>query len=351
MSEAPSTPAPAEGQAPRGPLNSDAEAAAAFMGLLSGKPGERKTKTAPAAETAQADTPSEAEEADASTETPEDDADHLSSGAEDAGEDEEADAGPDGSEEDGAGEQTVTIRVDGKDVDVPLSEVRDGYMRQRDYSQKTAALASERQQLHGEYAQVQQERAQYAQILPILAQQIAAQLPQPPSEELRRTDPVEYLLQKQEFDASQERLMAAQSESQRIQQLQAQETAKVIQQAVVEGFKKLPDMVPEWRDPKVFARDQQAMREYARSKLGYSDEELDQAYDARMIVALQKAMKYDRIVSKKPVAAQDIEKVVRTAKPTADVPKPRREYSESRQRLRESGSVDDAARAIRSLLG
>lgn len=351
MSETPNTPALSEGQAPRAPLNSDAEAAAAFMGLLSGKPGERKPKTAPAAETAQADTPSEAEETDASDETPEEEADHLTSGADDTGEDEEVSADVDAAEEDGAEEPTVTVRIDGKEVDVPLSEVRDGYMRSRDYSQKTAALASERQQLHAEFSQVQQERQQYAQILPILAQQIAAALPQPPSEELRRTDPVEYLLQKQEFDAVQERLMAAQSEYQRVSQLQAQETAKVIQQAVVEGFRKLPEMVPEWKDPKVFARDQQAMREYAKSKLGYTEEELDQAYDARMIVALQKAMKYDRIVSKKPVAAQDIEKVVRTAKPTADVPKPRREYAQSRQRLRDTGSVDDAARAIKALLG
>lgn len=350
MDTTPNMPAPAEGQAPRGPLNSDAEAAKAFLGLLSGKPGKQETKKSQTAEQAPAVTESEAEEVDASDETPDDEADHLSSGAEEDGED--ADNLSDAEDADEApAEQTVTVKIDGKEVDVPLSEVRDGYMRQKDYSRKTAEVAAERQQLHAEFGQVQQERAQYAQILPILAQQIAAALPQPPSEDLRRTDPVEYLLQQREYDAGQERLVAAQSEFQRVNQLQAMENAKVIQQAVVAGFKKLPDMVPEWRDPKVFARDQQAMREYAKSKLGYSDEELDQAYDARMIVALQKAMKYDRIASKKPVQAQDIEKVVRTAQSTADVPKPRREYRESRQRLRESGSVDDAAKAIRSLLG
>lgn len=40
---------------------------------------------------------------------------------------------------------TYTVRVDGKDVEVPLNELTDGYLRHSDYTRKTQALAEERQ--------------------------------------------------------------------------------------------------------------------------------------------------------------------------------------------------------------
>lgn len=43
------------------------------------------------------------------------------------------------------GDKLVTIKVDGEDLTVPLSEVASGYSRTADYTQKTQALAAERQ--------------------------------------------------------------------------------------------------------------------------------------------------------------------------------------------------------------
>ena len=65
---------------------------------------------------------------------------------------------------------TVTL-PDGKTDRVPESELAKSYLRVRDYTQKTMALAEERKAAQAEHEQVRTERAQYAQLLPALVEQ------------------------------------------------------------------------------------------------------------------------------------------------------------------------------------
>lgn len=48
---------------------------------------------------------------------------------------------------DATDEPSYTITVDGEEIEVPLSELRNGYSRHADYTRKTQELASEREQL------------------------------------------------------------------------------------------------------------------------------------------------------------------------------------------------------------
>jgi hypothetical protein len=56
---------------------------------------------------------------------------------------------------------------------------------------------------------------------------------------------------------------------------------------------------PEWKNEKVWKRDHESMRRSARA-LGYSDQEIDQLYDARGVEALYKVAAYDRLMASKP---------------------------------------------------
>lgn len=56
------------------------------------------------------------------------------------------------------GENLVTVRVDGEDVTVPLSEAVQGYSRTQDYTRKTQALADERTNLEAGLEEVRQYR-------------------------------------------------------------------------------------------------------------------------------------------------------------------------------------------------
>lgn len=56
------------------------------------------------------------------------------------------------------GESLITVRVDGEDVTVPLSEAVQGYSRTQDYTRKTQALSDERTNLEAGLEEVRQYR-------------------------------------------------------------------------------------------------------------------------------------------------------------------------------------------------
>lgn len=330
------------------------ESAAKSIEALLSDTVEKRKPTAPADAPASAD---ETAEAVSDDEAPEEQAAETTSEAEEA-EDDTAETSSEAPEEEGedgdAPDQLYTVKINGKDEQVPLSELISGYSRTSDYHQKTQALANERRSFQAEIEAVQQERAQYSQLLPALAQQIQSAMPQPPSIDLLEADPVQYLRQKEVYERETARLSAAVSEMQRAEQLKASEQQRTVAQVVAAARERLPELIPAWKDPKAYERDRTAMRSYL-GKVGYSDEEINQAYDPRAVALAWKAMRYDELTSKtlKPAPAP-LEKAVR---PTPAAPAPtgqqnavRRASREARNRLAQTGRVDDAAAAIRALL-
>ena len=64
-----------------------------------------------------------------------------------------------------------TIKVDGKDYEVGIDELKSGYQRQADYTRKSQALAEQRketEQIQSERQQLEQERQMYANGLQML---------------------------------------------------------------------------------------------------------------------------------------------------------------------------------------
>ena len=119
-----------------------ADAAESFEALLAGEfpdtetpKGTPKSKEAPADEAEAFEGEIDGDETAASSEEPEADSDDEPVAEEDGSEDSESEA------------QFVTVTINGKAEQVPLDEAVKGYQRQRDYSQKTAALAEERRSL------------------------------------------------------------------------------------------------------------------------------------------------------------------------------------------------------------
>lgn len=244
----------------------------------------------------------------------------------------------------------VTVTIDGKSEEVSLKEVIDGYQRTVDYTRKTQVLAEERRAVQQEKEAVVQERSTYAQLLPALMQQIQASLPQQPDwDRLYNEDPLEYVRQKDIWNENTTKLNALADEQRRLIAFQQQEYVNQQKQIVAEGFKKLPDLVPRWKDPEQYKKDMPLLRGYAK-KLGYSDEEINQAYDPRAIAALDKARRYDELMERQKKLRPTI---------TAEPPRPgtaRRagpppnKVIRAKQRLRQTGRDNDAVAAITAVL-
>jgi hypothetical protein len=246
--------------------------------------------------------------------------------------------------------QLVTVKIDGKTEQIPLEEALKGYQRNADYSRKTQALAEDRKGFESERMQVAQERAQYAQLLTALQQQLETGQPQEPDwQRLYETDPVEWVRQREVWRDRQERMTAAQYEQQRLQVVQQQEQQVALSKMVQEGRQKLTELVPDWKDSKRWETDRQGLLEYGQT-VGFSPEELNQAYDPRAVVALYKAMKYDALMARKPQAAPPKGPKVASAGTASTAPKSSSDVTKAKQRLAQTGHVKDAAALFENFL-
>lgn len=320
------------------------EAASQFEAILSGDTGTQKPDEDVADESPASEDEAEALEASSEDETPDDE-----TGAEDdeaAANDEEDDEASDPME------QLVTVKIDGKEQQIPLKEAIAGYQRQADYSRKTMALQEERKFIQQEASQVMAERQQYAQLLGALQQQLQATVQAEPDwERLYSEDPLEYVRQKDLYRENNERMQAAQAEQQRVAALMQHQQVTQLQGIVQQGRQQLTELIPAWKDSKRWESDRVKLREFAQNELGYSPEEVSQVYDPRAVVALYQAMRFREITSKRPVPQpQNGPRPMRAGTPQVMTGRKHSEITKAKQRLASTGSVRDAAKIFESLI-
>ena len=247
--------------------------------------------------------------------------------------------------------QVFSVKVDGKEIEVTLEELQQGYSRTQDYTRKTQQIAETRKAVEAEAAAIRAEREQYAQLLGALQQQLESAGEQPIDwDRLYAEDPIEWVRQRELVRDKQERQAAIQSEQQRLSQLTAQQRADEMKATLAKESEELIKAVPEWKDPKKAKAEKQMLIEFGQ-KIGYSEDELKNVFDHRAVITLRKAALYDQMVSKR----KDIKPVVnngpRPVKPSAaGRVSPTTEGTRAKQRLAKTGRVDDAARAIELLL-
>lgn len=252
----------------------------------------------------------------------------------------------------------IEVEIDGKPVKVALDELKKGYLRQADYTRKTQALAETRKTVEREAGEVLQERAQYAQLLTALERQIleAEAAPEPDWEAWYARDPIEAMKAErrwtQEKALRQQKLAAAQAEKQRLAESNRRVEEQNFGQFVQNQDALLADPVegiPEWRDEKSKRRLRAELVEYCLQDLKLQPDEVRTLADARALKAIYKAMKYDRAVARKAVSQQGAQaKPSPTLRPgsASKAPAPAVEVKRLSDRLKKTGSVNDAAQLI-----
>jgi hypothetical protein len=245
-------------------------------------------------------------------------------------------------------EPTPTYRVKvGKDeLDVPLDELLKGYSRTADYTRKTQEIAETRKMVEADRAKIEEAarlRDTYAQRLSVIEQM----LNQDSGEDLatlKETDPIGYAVRVAEQSEREKQLAAVRAEQQRLAQQQQAEHGERLKAHLAAESQKLSEAIPEFADPVKGTAVKADIRKYAQG-LGFSDQELAQAYDSRAITALYKAMQYDKLVSNKGEATKKVSQAPRMLKPGTSTPETRtsQEVKNMRGRLKKSGRAKDAA--------
>jgi len=230
----------------------------------------------------------------------------------------------------------VTVKIDGKTMQVPLREAVEGYQRQSDYSRNIVAIKEEKQRLDLERAQMKQA---LDVAIPILQSQVEVE---PDWAAIHRDDPINYPILRDQWRDRQEKLNAMRYEQARLQQAQQEQEMAARQKLVEEGGKYLAQTFKEWADPEKRQAATRELRSYG-VKQGFTDEELGQVYDPRYVVILEKARRYDALQSNRPKPVkQEGPKPMRGGANTS-TPMRGNDVQRVQQRLKATGHVNDAA--------
>jgi hypothetical protein len=260
----------------------------------------------------------------------------------------EAEYSEEESEEEQQPKPRYKVKAAGEEIEVDEDELIKGYQQGVDYTKKSQALAEQRKAVEAErihLEQVKQERQAYAQKLQALDSFLSQQNKGVDLDVLKETDPIGYAVAVAEQNQREKQLAVVRQEQQRIAQQQQAEHQASLQNHLRQESEKLVGLIPELATPQGDAIRKQ-IRDYARS-VGWTDQELSSVYDSRAVVSLYKAMKYEQLQKSKPELTKKLQaapKMMRSG--TSAPPTKSSQDKQVMQRLRETGKVQDAAKAF-----
>jgi len=213
--------------------------------------------------------------------------------------------------------QLYKVKIDGEEAEVTLEEALSGYQRERTFHKRMNEISQKSKAIEAESAETKRLRDEYARGLQQLEQ--ALRVPEPNWEELRRTKTnEEFASIHAEYQIQQNNLAKVQQQQQAIMSQQQAEVQAQYQNHLKAEFDTMLDKIPAWRDEKVREAERSKVISYAKSKMGYTDDEIAQASDHRAIVTLRKAMLYDELMGGKTQAKRKVKtapKMVKAGSP------------------------------------
>lgn len=253
----------------------------------------------------------------------------------------------------------VTIKDDeGKDVEqeLPVDEVRSGYMRHADYTRKTQALAKERAVIPQKIAEadrlVTDARAQFGQALQNLQAFVthaaAPELQNVNWNQLSQENPTEYVRLKQRAEQVNATLAQIQNYQREVSKQAEAQQKKAMREAAQSARETLNREIPGGWNDDLYAKIQKA----AVNHYGYTQEEFGMIVDARTIIMANDALKYRELVSGKPIAQQKVAQASPLAVKPGAVPtateKRQSAVDKARAQAQKSGSVEDALAVLQA---
>ena len=249
----------------------------------------------------------------------------------------------------------IEVKVGGKVEKLPLDEVKKGYERFADYTRKTQELSAERKA-------IESERVHNREVLSKAEEILKSSMPKPPTKEewdaLYLQDPNQWAIKRQLWNDHFAQLNAVAQEKAELEKRAKADQDKALKQTTEVEYQRLLEVMPRWKDEKIAANDLTANVNYIKNQ-GYSQEDIDQIVDHRLILMIDKARRHDEAMADKP-------KPVKTG---GSSPKPlgsgnvqgtetgrvaatgsnRRAFEQASKRLNEEGSLSAAAAAIAAL--
>lgn len=240
-----------------------------------------------------------------------------------------------------------TVKVDGKEEEVSLEDLKRGYSGQKYVQKGMQEAAAMRKQAEEVYANLLNERQQIGQLLQY-AQNGLPQAPVAPTKEQFDSDPIGYMEAKMQYDEAKAAYDGQMGQLQQVVSQQGQ-AMQYAQRAYLEReMETLKAVVPEFAEPDTAAQARDRLVTMGQEIYGYDAGEIGAVMDHRAIRVLHDAIKYQELMSGKQAAVTKAKpKAKRTVRAGAKKTRSNKDAErQTRQRLKKSGSIDDALNLI-----
>lgn len=253
---------------------------------------------------------------------------------------------------------THTFNAADEEVTVTLEELEAGYQKDADYRRQTGKLAEDRRAAETVYQnnmqQFEQAHTVTAQAYNVAEQLLGHELNDPRLAQLRDSDPAEWTARRDEIGQRVGQLrQARQQAAQQYEQFRNQNRAQLKEREGVSLKEKIPD----------FGSEHVRIARSTMESLGYQTPEIAEIFDHRLVMgALELAVLRQEVQTLRGEKTKAADAVKRIKKDVPKLQKPGKRQMKGKgikrdnvkrlhERAKKSGSVDDAAKVIESMMG
>lgn len=221
-----------------------------------------------------------------------------------------------------------------EEKDLTLEELAAGYMQSADYTRKTQAAAAQEKQRQEQYFQaIQQTTQQAQQQLGALRQVVIATAAPELKEltpELAFTDPARYVQLQAKHQQLQHVLAQIDAQDGELKQQREATEQQQREQALRHSRDYLSREIPGFNLEKEAPKLMESGKRY-----GFSEQELANVIDGRMLHVLYEAAQWRQLQAQKPKALQKVAEAPKVIKPAA--PQPKKPNQSALERLKKTG--------------
>jgi len=241
------------------------------------------------------------------------------------------------------------VRLDDGRI-VSVSDLKQGSLLHADYTRKTQEVAEQRRSVESQSSVIKAAEQQLAEQRDMMVQLLQSIVPQAPDPTLASTDPYAYTRQKAEHEAWIVHLQTLEQQSHMAKQQQGEESAKAKKEKGDAEWATLIEKAPGLKDPKRFDSFVRDVADHGKA-YGFTQAELAEAlgYDHRQALVMRDAIAWRKLQASKPKVQSKVEgrpPIQKGGKRLTPDAQKARNTTVAMDRLKQSGSVEDAARAF-----
>jgi len=264
----------------------------------------------------------------------------------DDGDDDTGEEGAEDKEEATVLERKVEVTVDGEPVEVTIKEALEGYVRTETFHRRMNQLDEAKKIVRRAAADAVQNYEYSMNIAKQMEEHMKTMIPPEPDWDAEFQKDPAHAREMQRYYEKANGFRTKMQEDMKAANQKMMESNQTQLAAFAEEESAKFEMAnrKNWSDPKKKAKDLQSMRKTGLST-GFTEEELSQVYDSRMLQVLLKASKYDRMMAAKPkpVVRQPQGKPIAPGAGSAKQRTAQKGVSSAMKRLNRTGSLTDAA--------